>query len=432
MKMENKNIKNVSRRLFLKTSTASLLSFSIPLLNSKLFICQNDAIKVALIGCGQRGKEALGNFAQACKILKSNYEIVALADYFKQPAIDTAIKFGIPQECCHVGPKAYKEVMASNADVVLLVTPPIFRPVHFQAAIQAGKHVFMEKPAAVDPAGVHKVLETAEFAKQKALSVVAGTQRRHEKKYIETQYAISKGAIGEIKSGKVWWCDNQFWYKERKPDENDASYLIRNWLNFTEMSGDHIVEQHIHQIDVANWFIGKQPKIAIGVGGRARRKTGNQYDFFSVDFDYGDGLSVHSTCRQINGCYTKIEEFFTGDTGISWATGPGIKGFPNRVNIPDFKIQCENPYVQEHIDLIKSIKDTKPINEAANLANSTLTSIMGRISAYTGYPVRWKELTEKRYGSPWYDLKLTPSPEDFETGNVNAPLENIIPIPGKE
>ncbi len=421
---------SISRRDFLKTSAAISMA-SATISPSMLFAAGNDTLKVALIGCGGRGKGALGDFLQAAQHLGLKANIVAMADYFKKPAVDTAAQFGVPQEICHTGANAYRDVMASDADIVLLVTPPIFRPIHFEAAIKAGKHVFMEKPVAVDPPGARKIIKAGKLASQKQLAVVAGTQKRHDRRYLETQYAVAKGAIGNIRSGKVWWCGEQLWYKERQPGEDDASYMIRNWVSFTEMSGDHIVEQHIHQIDVANWFTGKHPNMALGFGGRARRKTGNQFDFFSVDFDYGDGVSVHSMSRQINGCYQRIGEFFTGRLGTTWGTGPGTKGFPKKVITPEIKC-VDNPYVQEHVDLIKGVIDGKPLNEANNVAESTLTAIMGRISAYSGKPVRWRELVDENFGSPWYHLKMSPSPEDFENKTVKAPPENKIPVPGRD
>ena len=423
--------KSVSRRQFLKTTSAILAASTVPALGTSVFAAGKEHLKVALIGCGNRGKAALGNFLEAARHLSIKADVVALADYFKEATKGPAARFGVPQENCHIGPKGYKDVMAGDADVVLLVTPPNFRPVHFEAAIKAGKHVFMEKPVAVDAPGGRRIIKAGKLATQKGLAVVAGTQRRHNKLHIQTQYAVSKGAIGDIRSGKVWWCDGSYKYHQRQPGESDAAYMIRNWLNFTEMSGDHIVEQHIHNIDVANWFIGRHPDIALGFGGRARRKTGNQFDFFSVDYDYKEGVSVHSMCRQINGGYTRISEFFTGTLGTTWGTGNSIRGFPKKVTIP--KIECvSNPYVQEHIDLIKSIIDGKPLNEANNVAESTLTAIMGRISAYTGKPVRWRELTDEMYGSPWYFKKLKPTPEDFENNTVKAPQENKVPIPGRE
>jgi len=418
--------KSVSRRQFLKTTSAVLTASTVPAIGNSVFAAGQERIKVALIGCGRRGKAALGNFLEAARHLSIKADVVTLADYFKE----NAKGFSVAQGNCHAGPTAYKKVMASDADVVLLVTPPNFRPVHFEAAIKAGKHVFMEKPAAVDAPGARKIIETGKLAAKKGLSVVAGTQRRHDKLYLQTQYAVANGAIGDIRSGKVWWCKGREKYQEHQPGESDASYMIRNWLNFKEMSGDHIVEQHIHNIDVANWFIGRHPDRALGFGGRSRRKTGNQYDFFSVDYDYKEGLSIHSMCRQINGGYSRISEFFTGTLGTTWGTGNGIKGFVKNIKIP--KIECvSNPYVQEHIDLINSIIDGKPINEANNVAESTLTAIMGRISAYTGKPVRWKELTDEMYGSPWYFKKMKPTPEDFEKNTVKAPPEKA-PIPGRD
>jgi len=207
--------------------------------------------------------------------------------------------------------------------------------------------------------------------------------------------------------------------------------MVRNWVSFTEMSGDHIVEQHVHNIDVANWFIGRTPELAIGFGGRARRKTGNQFDFFSVDFDYGDGVHIHSMCRQINGTYSRVSEYFTGTLGGTWGSGPGKEGFPKKVDIPEIPY-VGNPYVQEHVDLLESILNGKPINEAENVATSTLTGIMGRISAYTGQLVRWKDLVDETTGSPWYNLTLSPTEADFENNTVQAPADEICAIPGKE
>ena len=208
--------------------------------------------------------------------------------------------------------------------------------------------------------------------------------------------------------------------------------MVRNWVSFAEMSGDHIVEQHLHNLDVANWFIGNPPKTAIGFGGRARRKTGNQFDFFSIDFDYGRGIHVHSTCRQINGTYGRVSEFFTGADGATWGGGPGKRDgekFAREIQVPEIPY-VGNPYVQEHVDLLDGILKGKPLNEASNVATSTLTSIMGRISAYTGQIIRWKDLAENEE-SPWYNLTLKPTALDFESGNVKAPADGVCPIPGK-
>ncbi len=420
----------MNRRDFLKSSSVTLTAAAVLAGSEKIFAAGQEKIKVALVGCGGRGNGALEDFLNAASTRNMPVEIVGLADFFEDRVKAAAAKFQVSEELCRVGANAYKDIMKTDADVVLLVTPPNFRPVHFEAAINAGKHVFMEKPVAVDPPGARKIVEVGEVAKQKGLTVVAGTQRRHQLEYLKTQYAIEKGAIGPIRGGSVYWCGGALWYNERNPGEDDASYMVRNWVSFTEMSGDHIVEQHVHNIDVANWFIGRHPESAIGFGGRARRKTGSQFDFFSIDFDYGDGVRIHSMCRQINGTYSRVSETFTGTTGDTWGSGPGKGGFPTEMQMPE-REYAGNPYVQEHVNLLDSVQKKIPyLNEAANVGTSTLTGIMGRISAYTGQLVRWKDVAENEK-SPWYNLTLGPTPADFENGTVKAPADDVIAIPGK-
>lgn len=421
----------MNRRDFVKNA-AVVSAGTIALSGSRLFAAGEQKIKVALVGCGGRGKGALENFLEAAKHVNVEAEIVGLADFFESRTDEAVEKFGVSKNLCVWGSESYKEIMKSNADVVLLVTPPNFRPVHFEAAVNAGKHIFMEKPVAVDPPGARKIMEAGKVAEQKGLSVVAGTQRRHQLEYLQTKYAIDKGAIGPIRGGSVYWCGGALWYKDRNPGESDAGYMVRNWVSFSEMSGDHIVEQHVHNIDVANWFIGRPPTSAMGFGGRARRKTGDQFDFFSVDFDYDDGVHIHSMCRQINTTYNRNSEFFTGADGATWGTGPSKKEgetFARDIQIPNIS-NVGNPYVQEHVDLLESILNGKPLNETQNVATSTLSGIMGRISAYTGQLIRWKDLMENER-SPWYNLTLKPTALDFENGTVTAPPDDIVPIPGK-
>jgi myo-inositol 2-dehydrogenase/D-chiro-inositol 1-dehydrogenase len=421
----------MNRREFVKNA-AFVSAGTLALSNSSLFAAGSQKIKVALVGCGGRGQGALENFIEAAKHLDVEVEIVGLTDFFKSHTDEAVKKFSVSEDLCVTGADAYKEIMKTDADVVLLVTPPNFRPIHFEAAVNAGKHVFMEKPVAVDPPGARKIMEVGEIAKQKGLAVVAGTQRRHQLEYLNTKYAIDKGSIGAIRGGAVYWCMGALWHKERNPGEDDASYMVRNWVSFTEMSGDHIVEQHVHQLDVANWFIGRPPEMAMGIGGRARRKTGNQFDSFSIDFDYGQGVHVHSMCRQTNGCYDRVSEFFTGADGATWGSGPGSKEgetFARQIQVPDLP-NVGNPYVQEHVDLIEGILKGKPLNEAYNVGSATMTGIMGRISAYTGQLVRWKDLTENEQ-SPWYNLMLKPTALDFESGTVTAPADDVAPVPGE-
>jgi predicted dehydrogenase len=423
----------MNRREFLKNTSVTAVSAAALFAGTeRIFAAGTEKVKVALIGCGGRGTGALKDFKEAAAHLGIGVEVTALADFFMNRAKEAARQFEVSEDLCMEGANAYKKAIATSADVVLLVTPPNFRPVHFEAAVKAGKHVFMEKPVAVDPVGARKIMEMGEIAKQKNLVVVAGTQRRHQDSYLKTYQAIQKNAIGAIRGGEVWWCGGALWKQDQQPGESDASYMVRNWVSFAEMSGDHIVEQHVHNIDVANWFLGRTPETALGFGGRARRQTGNQFDFFSVDFDYGEGVHIHSMCRQVDGTYSRVSEFFTGTDGATWGSGPGKgkEGFARQVEIPEIAY-VGNPYVQEHVDLLDCLKNGKPLNEAAAVASSTLTGIMGRIASYTGQLVRWKDLMDPTTGSPWYNLELKPSALDFEAGEVTAPADNVVPVPGK-
>jgi len=424
-KKPNKKTGDVSRRDFIKAS-AALAAMGVA--TNRIFAAGEQKFRVALLGCGGRGSGALENCLEAGKHLGVGMEVVATADWFKGKAEGVGKNHNVPPERCFGGGDGYKKLLETNADVVVMATPPSFRPVHFEAAIKAGKHVFMEKPVAVDPPGGRKIIEAGEMAKQKGLAVVAGTQRRHQSGYRKIAYALEKGAIGKIVGGCVWWCGGALWYQKRKPNESDADYMVRNWVSFTEMSGDHIVEQHVHNLDVANWYIGHPPVAALGFGGRARRKTGNQFDFFSVDLDYGDGCHIHSMCRQVNGTDGDVREFFAGTEGETWGGG-GLKSGKN-ITAPDFPEQG-GPYVQEHVDLLDSIIKGKPLNEARNVAESTLVAIMSRISTYTGKLVKWSDVVENK-NSPWYNLTLKPSAEDFEKDDVKAPADDVAAVPGKD
>jgi len=423
----NKKISNISRRSFIKTSATGVAA----VLAGKSVVFAPPArrkLRIGLVGCGGRGNGALKNCLDAGKHIGLELEVVAAADWFRDKADATGERYNVPTSRRFYGPDAYKKLLDTNIDLMLTAAAPGFRPVHFEAAIKAGKHVFMEKPVAVDPPGARRIIEAGELAKRKGLAVVAGTQRRHQAKYRRTQYAVEHGAIGKIRSGCVWWCGNIPWIKQRRSGDSDADYIVRNWLNFVEMSGDHIVEQHLHNLDVANWYIGHPPLRALGFGGRARRKSGNQFDFFSIEYDYADDLQIHSMCRQIPNCYNRVSEHFIGSDGSTFGDGSKMDSYKS-VDIPDFP-EHGGPYVQEHIDLLNSILENKPLNEARNVAESTMVAIMGRISAYTGQIVRWSDLTE-RSDSPWYNLTLKPTAEDFEKGEVVAPPEDVPPVPGK-
>jgi len=417
---------SLNRRSFLGNTTlvgASLAAGSV--------FAQNTAggskkIKVGLIGCGGRGNGALGDFMGACKILGLEPELTAAGDAFKDKADAVGKKMGLADDKCFGGFDAYQKVIASGCEYVIMATPPSFRPVHFAAAVEAGKHCFIEKPVAVDPVGARSVIATGEKAAAKGLAVVTGTQRRHDKNYLRNKALIDAGAIGQIKGGVVQWNGVVPWIKRRDEGESDASYLARNWLNFTELSGDHIVEQHVHNLDVAVWYTGKLPVTAVGFGGRARRQTGNMFDFFSIDYDFGDDVHIHSQCRQISGTYGRVGELFTGTEGVCYGGGK-LKG--KEVSIPEIKLDTDNSMVQEHVDMIRSVMTGKPLNDAKRIAEVTMVAIMGRISAYTGELVRWSDLMTNDK-SPLYNMACTPTALDFEKGDVKAP-EEVPPVPGK-
>ena len=382
-------------------------------------------LRAGLIGCGGRGEGAAKDFLDACKILGIEGEIVAVADPFQERANHVGNRYNVPENKRFNGFDSYQKVIASDCEFVLMAAPPSFRPLHFAAAVEAGKHTFIEKPVAVDPVGVRAVIAAGEKAAQKGLAVVAGTQRRHQLGYLRNKASIDAGAIGRILGGVVQWNGTVPWIRRRNANEPDISYMARNWLNFTEVSGDHIVEQHVHNIDVAMWYLGRPPVSALGFGGRARRETGNQFDFFSVDFDFGDDIHIHSQCRQLSGAYGRVGETFTGSEGVCYGGG---KLTGKNVSIADIKVDSDNPYVQEHVNLIRGVLQNQPLNEARTVAEATMAAIMGRISAYTGQLVRWNDVMQNQ-NSPFYALELKPTAADFEKGEVTAP-EEVPPVPG--
>ncbi|MGJ8650263.1 MAG: Gfo/Idh/MocA family protein [Opitutaceae bacterium] len=418
----------VSRRDFVKAaaiSTAAFSTFNI-LGAQSVGGLTGGKLKLGLIGCGGRGTGAVAQFMEACKLLGLEAELVAVADVFEDRVANVVKRYGIAASQGHHGYEAYRKVTESDAEFVIMATPPNFRPVHLEACVAAGKHSFIEKPVAVDPVGARKVIELGELAKAKGLTIVAGTQRRYEKSYLETKAKIDAGAVGQILGGVISWNGRVPWISSRQDGQSAAHYMTRNWLNFTELSGDHIVEQHVHQLDVANWFVGRPPVSFVGMGGRARRETGNQFDFFSVDLDYGDGVHIHSQCRQLAGAYSRVGEQFRGADGQ--IIGTKVSG--KDVSIDAIKVESNKGQVQEHVAFIKSARGKgDPLNCAEQVAHATLTAIGGRISAYTGQLVRWVDLTVNTK-SPFYSMQLSPSALDFERGSVILP-EEVAPIPGE-
>ena len=369
----------LTRRELLKSSavTAGALVLSgaaVPLAEAR----GSDTIRVGVVGCGGRGSGA----AHDCVKSSPGVRIVALADAFEDRLRNLKNEFKVRDRRCFVGLDAYKKLMAlDDVNLVILGTPPGFRPVQLAEAIRRGKNVFMEKPVAVCPAGIKMVIEASNKATEKGLAIVAGTQRRHEPRYVETMKRIHDGAIGEIVSAQCYWNQGGLWVKKRQPNQGDVEWQIRNWLYFAWLSGDHIVEQHVHNIDVINWAFNALPDQVHGLGGRQDRtgpEYGDIFDHFGIEFFYPGDVRTISTCRQIAGTTNRIGERVVGTKGVSDCCG-SIKGEnPWRYEGPN-----PNPYVVEHADLIKSIRSGNPLNEGQRIAESTLCAIMGRESAYS-------------------------------------------------
>jgi predicted dehydrogenase len=370
-----------TRRELLRSSAVAAGSLMISGAAGPLaFAAGSDTIRVGVIGCGGRGSGATEN----CVASSPGVKVVALADTFEDRLQGLKTKFNVPSDRCFVGMDAYKKLLAvPDVNLVILATPPGFRPIHLAAAIQAGKNVFMEKPVCVCPAGYKMVVETSEEAQKKGLAIVCGTQRRHEGPYVEAMKRIHDGAIGDIVSAQCYWNMGELWVNQRKPGQGDVDWQIRNWLYFTWLSGDHIVEQHVHNLDVVNWaFQDAQPEMVHGLGGRQWRtgpEYGNIFDHFGVEFTYPNDVRTISMCRQIKGTTDNVSERVVGTKGIWLSERAAIEGeHPWKYEGPHV-----DPYVQEHTDLIKSIRDGRPLNEGKRIADSTLCAVMGRESAYS-------------------------------------------------
>ena len=433
-----KNKRKKTRREFVKkTALASSAILSAPLaLEAMVKVNRESKLKLALVGCGGRGSGAAVHALTA----DDNVDLVAMADAFAD-RIETSLmgiqehfegekKIRVKEKNRFVGFDAYKKAI-NLADVVILTTPPGFRPYHFEYAIQNGKHVFMEKPLATDPVGIRKVLDTAKIAKAKKLNVVVGLQRRYQKSYIELKKKIDQGAIGKIRSGQVYWNDAGVWVKKRLAGQTELEYQMRNWYYFNWLCGDHILEQHIHNIDVANWFIGDYPIHAQGMGGRQVRKGkdyGEIFDHHFVEFTYPSGAVISSQCRHIPGTMSRVDEVFQGTKG-SLEIGKGeITDLEGRSQYKYPRLgQDPNPYQVEHNLLFKSIREGKVIADAENGAMSTLTAILGRMATYTGKKITLEQAMNSK-------LQLMPEEVTWDTLPPSLPDVNgkyAIPTPGK-
>lgn len=419
-------IQGHSRRDFLKRTTTAAAGVSAGLMASGNFAYAGgtDTLRVGLVGCGGRGSGAASN----CVSSAEGVELWAMGDLFEdrleqsQKALKEAIgdqyKVG---DRGFVGFDAYQKVLDTEIDLVLLAAPPGFRPHHLSAAIDAGKHVFAEKPVAVDPAGVHMVRDAADRAEENDLAIVAGTQRRHHPGYAEAMKRLHDGAIGDVRSAHVWYNAAGFRdARERKPGMSDAEWQIRNWYYFNWLSGDHITEQAVHRIDIMNWALQNHPVKATGLGGRQARvdpSYGHIFDHFSVEYQFPNGEHVTHMCSQIEGSTRRVGEHFSGTKGHADTSDRSIT--IDGTYEWSFEEDVTNPYVQEHTDLIASIRAGEPLNEGRRVANSVLTGIMGREAAYTGREVTWEEIDDP-------GLDLAPKADTFR----DLPFPDV-PTPGQ-
>jgi predicted dehydrogenase len=362
-------------------------------------------IKVALIGCGGRGTGA----AMQALLTKQNVKLVAMADAFRDRLDDCyktlnsddlsdwsgakgniKAKIDVPEERKFVGFDAYQKAIPL-ADVVILTTPPGFRPIHFEEAVKQNKHVFMEKPVATDPAGIQRVLKAAAEAKQKKLNVIVGLQRRYQNSYLELYKR--KALIGDITSAQAWWNNEGVWVNKRKPEQTEMEYQMRNWYYFVWLCGDHITEQHIHNLDVVNWFKGGYPVRAQGMGGREVRKGadyGEIFDHHFVEFEYADGSILNSQCRHQPKTMSRVDELLVGTKGKIQCGDGKILDRSGKVLYGFDKKGENNPYQTEHDELFAAIaKGVYKYADAEMGAYSTMTSILGRMATYSGQVVEW-------------------------------------------
>ena len=416
--MNRETGKGLSRRDFAKISAAA--GFAI--LSSRKAFAQkanSETLRVGLLGCGSRGGGAATQMLQG----NENVQLVAMADVF-QDRLDSKrkeiaehgdervrSKYAVDDGHCFVGLDAYKQILDSDIDIIIEGTLPYSRPTHIAYAVEKDKHIFSEKPAASDPYGIKVYMDAAKKSKEKGLSFVAGTQRRHQKPYVETIKKIQDGAIGDLVAARAYWNGSLPFVHERKPEWSDLENCIRNWYAFCWIAGDNIVEQHVHNLDVINWVLGARPVSVVASGGRtwkpAEPQYGDIYDNFTCDYEYPGGVHVLSMSRHWYNCANDVSEAVVGTKGTSTCRDM-------------WEGDHEDPYVQEHIDLVASIRGTGPyLNEGVQVAESTMTAIIGRMAAYTGQKVEFDKALEEA-------MKITPDTLSFEQAYPTGP----VPRPG--
>lgn len=446
-----------SRREFVKTTSAAVLggaTVAVGLNPVQATQAMGDKeIKIAVIGCGGRGTEAT---VQALST-KGKVTLWAMADAFEQRVDDSLDKITrtlgrnwgsdsadriqsaiqVPKERQFSGLDAYQKAINSGVDLVIHATPPGFRPQHVEAAIKAGKHLFTEKPLAVDAPGVRKVLAAGKLADEKGLCVGVGLQRHHDPAYVETVKRLQEGAIGDILLTRVYWNSGPLWlrtrgdfYKTYDHEPSEMEYQVNNWYYFNWLCGDHIVEQHIHNIDVSNWVKQGHPISAQGAGGRERRTApdfGQIFDHHVVEFTYEDGSTMYSECRHMDGCWNQVAEFASGTKGKANISGGRIATADGEWK---YEGESSNPYQLEHDHLFAAIREGKPYNEMEYGAHSTMTAIMGRMATYSGRMIEWdKAINSEIDLSPKsYDFAAAPPVVPDSKGNYPVPVPGVTQV----
>ena len=400
------DVKKASRRDFLAGSMGTVAAASVAgglsIARSAHGAANDDTLKACLIGCGGRGTGAATNFLN----VPDRVKLVALADIFedrlqncykqlsdgkKNKHVD---KVDLPKDRLFVGLDAYQKAIDCGVDIVIMATPPGLRPPIYKAAIEAGKHVFTEKPLCTDAAGFRSLMKSNKLAEEKGLKVGVGLQRHHEPRYIETIERIQGGAIGKLSFLRAYWNMGNIWTKPREDWMNELQYQVRNWQYFFYFGGDHIVEQHVHNLDVCNWVMKGHPVEVNGMGGRQRRdefdNMGMIYDHHFVEYTYADGTKMFSQCRQMPGCWNQVSEWAHGSEGTADCSGT-ISG----ESAWKFRGDKPNPYDQEHVDLVKAIRNDEKYHEGWHGATSTFTAVLGRMATYSGKTVTWDEAVQK-------------------------------------
>jgi predicted dehydrogenase len=427
-----------NRRSFLKNSSLLTGSLILPSFSFKKEKQLDKKLKISVVGCGGRGTGAAVQALRADK----NVKLVALSDAFEdrlEKSLNAIIKefegeleIKVKDKNKFIGFKGYKKAI-DLADVVILASPPGFRPEHFEYAVNKNKHIFMEKPVATDAAGVRKILNAAKLVKEKKLNVVVGLQRRYQLSYLDIFKQVKRGIIGKIVSGTVRWNSSGVWVNKRKTGQSELEYQMRNWYYFNWICGDHIVEQHIHNLDVANWFLGEHPVTAQGMGGREVRKGidhGEIFDHHYVEFKYPSGAVIHSQCRHQPGTVRNVNELLVGTKGIVNLSGNGVVKINDHNGNLLHKYDPKNdlsPYQIEHNKLFKSIRSKGQIDDTEIGATATMTAIMGRMATYSGKLIEWGKALNA-------DQKLVPENIDWNSKPPVSPDKNgyyKIPVPGK-